>query len=315
MKILLVDDTKTDRLIMTQYLEKLGHEVITGENGKQATELFQQANPDLVLMDVVMPEMDGYQAAQLIRVEASEWVPIIFLSARVEPEDIQAGIDAGGDDYLTKPVNHVILAAKMKAMERIAKMRRRLVKLSVELEKANHELTQLANIDGLTGLANRRYMDNYLRVEISRAVRNQQSLTIVLADVDSFKPFNDNYGHLEGDDCLKKVASSLDTVCQRSTDLVARYGGEEFAIILPDTTTENAALMAEKMRMAIETLSIPHAHSKVSDICTMSFGVYSGIPERGSRGEQLLALADAALYKAKENGRNQVQFNQPVDSA
>ena len=305
MKILLVDDTKTDRLIMTAFLNKLGHEVVTGENGQQAIELYTTEKPDLVLMDVIMPVMDGHEAARKIRQGNSEWVPVIFLSARVEAKDIASGIEAGGDDYLTKPVDHTVLEAKMKAMQRIAAMRHRLLKVSAELEKANAELQHLAHADGLTGLSNRRYMDNFLRVEISRGTRYNQSLTVILADVDHFKLFNDHYGHLEGDDCLKKIAQALQSVCKRETDLVARYGGEEFAVILPDTPAESANSMAEKLLQAVTALNIPHAHSSAADICTLSMGVFSVVPEKGTKGEQLLQKADSALYQAKQAGRNQ----------
>ena len=140
MKILLVDDTKTERLILTAYLEKLKHEVVHAENGHQAIDLFGSEKPDLVLMDVIMPEMDGYEAARAIRKDESNWSPIIFLSGRVATDDIVAGIDAGGDDYLTKPVDYRILEAKMTAMQRIAKMRHRLLDVSKELEHANAEL-------------------------------------------------------------------------------------------------------------------------------------------------------------------------------
>ena len=305
MKILLVDDTKTEQLIMTAYLNKLGHEVITGENGQQAVELYKSEQPDLVIMDVIMPVMDGHDAAKEIRSYSDDWVPIIFLSARVEPDDIAQGIEAGGDDYLTKPVDHTVLEAKMKAMQRIAEMRHRLIKVSTELEKANDELKQLANADGLTGLSNRRYMDKFLRVEISRGIRYEQPISIILADVDHFKPFNDNYGHLEGDDCLKKIANALENVCKRQTDLVARYGGEEFAIILPDTKAENAEIMAERLRKAVEDLKIPHAYSSTGAVCTMSLGVFTVVPQKGDKGEAMLAKADAALYQAKQGGRNQ----------
>ena len=311
MKILLVDDTKTDRLIMTAYLNKLGHEVITGENGQQAIELYQSEQPDLIIMDVIMPLMDGHEAAARIRGNGEEWIPIIFLSARVDPEDIVKGIDAGGDDYLTKPVDHTVLAAKMKAMQRISAMRHRLIKVSNELEKANHELVHLAHADGLTGLSNRRYMDKFLRVEISRSVRYQQPLTVILADVDHFKAFNDHYGHLEGDDCLKKLAHVLDQTCKRTTDLVARYGGEEFAIILPDTAVENAEMMAERLRKAVQDLNISHAASVTADVCTLSLGVHTCVPEKGASREQLLQKADAALYQSKQQGRNQFTVYQP----
>jgi len=306
MKILVVDDTKTERLIMTSYLEKLGHEVVTGEDGQDAVEIYKNISPDLILMDVIMPVMDGYESAQRIRNLDNDWIPIIFLSARVSPDDIAAGIDAGGDDYLTKPVDMVVLDAKMKAMQRIAKMRHKLLKMSVELEKTNNELQKLVNVDGLTGIANRRYMDQFLRVEFSRSIRYQQPISYILSDIDHFKTYNDHYGHLSGDDCLKIIAKALAAVCKRSTDLVARYGGEEFAIILPNTPIDEAKRIAEKLRKAVEALAIPHQASAVSDVCTLSLGVVTYQAQKGDQVDTLISMADDALYQAKESGRNRV---------
>ncbi len=308
MKILLVDDTKTERLIMMAFLNNLGYEVILGENGKQAVELYHSEHPDLVIMDVIMPEMDGYEAARTIRADDSGWIPIIFLSARIGPDDIAEGINAGGDDYLTKPVNHIVLEAKMKAMQRIAEMRHQLLDVSKELKKANAELKQLVNVDGLTGLSNRRHMDEALRIEMARCMRNQQHLTIVLADVDHFKAYNDNYGHLEGDDCLKKIATVMRAVCKRTTDVVARYGGEEFALILTDTSTQDAQIMGESVRKAVEDLKIPHAKSPVSDFCTVSVGVFTCIPRQQDKNDAMLEQTDNLLYKAKQAGRNRVEI-------
>jgi len=309
MKILLVDDTKTERLILTAYLDKLGHEVVHAENGHQAIDLFKSEKPDLVLMDVIMPEMDGHEAARAIRNDESVWVPIIFLSGRVAADDIVAGIEAGGDDYLTKPVDHRILGAKMTAMQRIAKMRRKLLDVSTKLEAANCELKKLVNIDGLTGLANRRYLDKYLRVEIARSMRNGHSLAVVLCDVDFFKMYNDSFGHLKGDDCLKVVANAMAGACKRTTDLVARYGGEEFAAILPDTSQENAGMVAEGMRQAIESLAMEHPEADAKKV-TVSVGVFSCVPEHKDQAEEMLKNADEALYSAKEGGRNMVSLFQ-----
>lgn len=307
MKILLVDDTKTERLILTAYLDKLGHEVVHAENGHEAIEMFKSEKPDLLLMDVIMPEMDGHEAARAIRKDENVWVPIIFLSGRVAADDIVAGIEAGGDDYLTKPVDHRILEAKMTAMQRIAKMRRKLLDVSTELETANSELKKLVNIDGLTGLSNRRYMDKYLRVEIARAMRNGHSLAVLLCDVDVFKKYNDHFGHLKGDDCLKDVAKAMEATCKRTTDLVARYGGEEFAAILPDTSQENAGIVAEGMRQAVEALAIDHPEAETKKV-TVSIGVFSCVPDNKEQAEDMLKRADKALYVAKETGRNQVSL-------
>jgi len=305
MKVLLVDDTKTERLIIASYLEKMGHTVIVAENGKQAVSQYHEVKPDLVLMDVIMPEMDGHEAARRMRHDENHWVPIIFLSGRVEPEDIFAGIQAGGDDYLTKPVDFRILEAKMISMQRIAKMRRKLINVSTELEIVNAELKKLANIDGLTGLANRRYLDKYLRVEISRSLRNGRQMAVLLCDVDHFKKYNDTFGHLKGDDCLKLVANAMKEVCKRAADLVARYGGEEFAVVLPDTTIEGASRVAQAMCDAVAGLQLEHPESE-HKVVTVSMGVYSEQLLPVHNAEFLLKQADDALYKAKMSGRNKI---------
>ncbi|RDH84528.1 MAG: diguanylate cyclase response regulator [endosymbiont of Galathealinum brachiosum] len=308
MKVLLVDDTKTERLIISSYLEKMGHSVVVAENGKQAVSLYHSEKPDLVLMDVIMPEMDGHEAARQMRHDENLWVPIIFLSGRVEPDDIFAGIEAGGDDYLTKPVDFRILEAKMISMTRIAKMRRRLINVSTELEVVNSELKKLANVDGLTGLANRRYLDKYLRVEIARSIRNGHQLAVILCDVDHFKKYNDSFGHLKGDDCLKVVAKGLQSVCKRAPDLVARYGGEEFAVVLPDTSLEDAGQLAQAMCDAVSALKFEHPESE-HKVVTISMGVYSDEPEKSHDSEFMLKMADDALYIAKDTGRNKIHLS------
>jgi len=307
MKVLLADDTKTERLIITSYLERLGHTVVQAENGKLAVSLYHSEKPDLVLLDVIMPEMDGHEAARQMRHDESLWVPIIFLSGRVEPEDIFAGIEAGGDDYLTKPVSVRILEAKMISMQRIAKMRRKLINVSTELEEVNSKLRELAHVDGLTGLANRRYLDKSIGVEISRSIRNGTPLAVLLCDVDYFKKYNDLFGHLKGDDCLKTVAKALQSVSKRSSDLVARYGGEEFAIVMPDTTIEGAGRLAQTVVDAVAALKYDHPGSD-HKVVTISIGVYSAKPDKTYDAEFMLKMADGALYKAKESGRNRVHI-------
>ncbi|NOX08417.1 MAG: diguanylate cyclase [Gammaproteobacteria bacterium] len=306
MKILLVDDAMTDRFVMTTYLEKMGHDVLTCSNGQEAVAVYQSEELDLVFMDVMMPVMDGYEAARTIRDCSDDWIPIIFLSGRAEPDDIAKGIDAGGDDYLFKPISYVVLEAKIKAMQRIATMRHNLLQVSGELEKANKALQHLANIDGLTGLSNRRHMDDFLQFEIARGLRYQQPLTVILADVDYFKRYNDHYGHLAGDDCLKDIASALTSVCQRDTDMVARYGGEEFVVILSNTPLEQGRLLAERLRQEIINRDIPYVDHDGSDVCTLSLGVYSALPDATMNAEMFLQQADFSLYKAKKGGRNQV---------
>ena len=306
MKILLVDDSKYKSAVISAQLQQMGHEVVLVENGQQAIDVYARVEPDIILMDVMMPQMDGHTAARRLRQDNRDWVPIIFLSGRVDPDDIVAGIHAGGDDYLTKPVNPRVLEAKMIAMQRIAAMRHQLLDVTDELEIANVELRQLVNMDGLTGLSNRRFMDKVLASEISRGFRQSEPLTVILADVDLFKSYNDCYGHVAGDECLKAIGSVLATSVRRGGDVVARYGGEEFAMILPNTPADGARVIAEQVRTGVEKLNIAHAASSVADVCTLSAGVYTCLPQPGQKMDSVLEKADHCLYQSKQNGRNRV---------
>lgn len=313
MKVLLVDDTLTDRLIVESYLENMGHEVVVGENGQEALQLFRQYDVDLILLDEVMPVMAGHEVAKAIRdIELGKgmdaWVPIIFLSSRASPTDIAKGIESGGDDYLKKPIDEIILNAKMKSMQRISLMRRRLISLTHELADANQALNQLAESDGLTGLSNRRRFDEAIRVELTRAQRQQAPLSMLMIDVDFFKAYNDHYGHLEGDNCLKSIAKILQQNARRVTDIVARYGGEEFVVILPATQLECARYIAERIRLSVQNSRMPHALS-VHKVVTASLGLHSIIPDKNTTVEDMIEATDRALYLAKRRGRNQVAIS------
>jgi diguanylate cyclase (GGDEF)-like protein len=307
MKILLVDDTPAELKIISSYLRKMGHELISCTNGEEAVECYQNNTVDLVLLDIVMPVMDGYEAARRIRGFKDGWVPIIFLSGRDSPKDIAAGIEAGGDDYLVKPIDEVILAAKMRAMERIADMRERLIEVSSELEEANAELQKLADVDGLTGIANRRSLDAYLEHETARCIRENQPISVIMIDLDHFKAYNDYYGHLAGDNCLKRIADILQNKVRRPSDMAGRYGGEEFCIILPNTDEEGAKHVAEFVRLTVEELGIPHVGNGEKGVVTLSLGVVTHYPDPSFGISALLNEADKALYHAKRCGRNRVE--------
>lgn len=307
MKILLVDDSPTIIAMTGKMLEKMGHSVTTAGNGAEAVTAYERERPDLILMDVAMPVMDGYTAAQQIRSRYPEdWVPIIFLSALQDEEQLDRGINAGGDDYLVKPVSPMVLQAKIHAMQRIDEMRRRLVQLSAELAAANRKLERLSRQDALTELANRRYFDAYLADEISRAQRTKKVLAVIMCDVDFFKPYNDYYGHQAGDQCLRQVATAIESCCGRPGDLAARYGGEEFALILPETELDSATRIAEEIRSTVAELRLPHARSKVAPHITLSAGVVVYQPGANMTADQLIAAADSALYQAKHLGRNRI---------
>jgi len=305
MKVLVVDDSPTIRAALRGLVEQMGHSVIDAEDGSKALAIYREARPDLVLIDVVMPVMDGYDAAREMRlIRPDEWVPIIFLSSKEADQDLDRAIEAGGDDYLVKPVSFVVLNAKIRALQRIESTRVKLLETSRELAAANRELENLSRQDGLTGIANRRYFDSYLLTEMKRASRERQPLALILADVDYFKAYNDYYGHQAGDDCLRQVASALKSVGKRPADLAARYGGEEFAIVLPATSLEGAVDVAKSLARAIETMAIAHARSGVGEKISLSQGIASLVPVNETKPEGIIELADQALYQAKQQGRN-----------
>jgi len=305
MKVLIVDDSPTIRAALRGLVQKMGHSVIEAADGSKALAIYAQDRPDLVLIDVVMPVMDGYEAARQMRhSRPDEWVPIIFLSSKEADQDLDRAIEAGGDDYLVKPVSFVVLNAKIRALQRIESTRTKLLEMSRDLAAANRELENLSRQDGLTEIANRRYFDTYLLTEVKRASRERQPLSLILADVDYFKAFNDCYGHQAGDDCLRRVASALKAVGRRPADLAARYGGEEFAMVLPSTAMEGAVDVAKSLARAIDALAIPHVRSGVSTNLTLSQGIASLIPVHDTKSETIIEFADQALYQAKQQGRN-----------
>ena len=305
MKILVVDDSPTIRAALRGLLERMGHTVVEASDGKEALQMYRQDRPGLVLIDVVMPIMDGYESARHMReTKADEWVPIIFLSSKEADQDLDRAIEAGGDDYLVKPVSFVVLNAKIRALQRLESMRTKQLEMSRDLASANRELEKLSRQDGLTGIANRRYFDSYLVTEVRRGARERQPLSLILSDVDHFKAFNDCYGHQAGDDCLRRVAAALSSAGRRPADLAARYGGEEFAMVLPGTVVGGAVDVAQAVSRVIEGLAIPHERSAVDRKVTLSQGIVSLTPEKETSSEDLIQRADQALYLAKQQGRN-----------
>jgi len=305
MKVLLAEDSRSNQMVISSYIEEFGHQVVVVGDGQAAIDAFKQERPDLILMDVIMPVVDGIEAAKKIRAlceENHDWVPIIFLSALSNSNDIAKGIDAGGDDYLSKPVDSIVLKAKFIAMERIADMRH-------QLDEANRKLTLMAVKDGLTGLYNRRHFDDVMEKEFKLSRRIKTPVGLVMCDIDHFKPYNDHYGHQGGDDCLKSVATIINETVKRPGDLVARYGGEEFVIILPETDLDGVKKVADQVRKAVENLAIPHAYSSASEYVTLSLGIATMGDEVSDKDEAIRCLiesADLGLYEAKKQGRNRV---------
>ncbi|MBC9071512.1 diguanylate cyclase [Thauera sp. CAU 1555] len=310
MKALIIEDTLTSATLVCHQLGKMGLETVHARDGESGIELFKAERPDLILLDIIMPGLDGFEVARRIRQleKDGEWTPIIFLTARTGDEDLERGIEVGGDDYLIKPVSEIVLKAKVRAMQRIAQMRYSLLVLTRKLDEANRELTRLSTADGLTGIANRRRFDETLLKEWRRCAREERPLSLLLIDVDFFKPFNDNYGHQVGDECLKAVARTLAQTLHRPSDLAARYGGEEFGVILPGTDEQGALAVAESLREAVQQLGITHRFSEVAQVVTISIGLACITPQRGNESGfiRLLKEADEALYQAKTGGRNRV---------
>ncbi|MEZ5446743.1 MAG: diguanylate cyclase [Gammaproteobacteria bacterium] len=307
MKVLIIDDTLSMLMTTSAMVKSNGHEVVTARNGADGLALFSRESPDLVLLDVMMPEMDGHQVARRIRADSGDrWTPIIFLTGLVADSDLAKGIAVGGDDYLTKPVSQTVLAAKLHAMQRIADMRNRLVELTGQLEEANRRLLEMVNVDGLTGLLNRRFLDELLAREWSRSARNRTPLSLLMVDVDHFKRYNDTLGHLQGDDCLRNVARACRDTLNRGADAMARYGGEEFVAVLPETPLSGAQTVAERMREQVCSLRLSCAESAAGVAVTVSIGCAAQVAEPGSTPEGLVQAADTMLYRAKDAGRNRV---------
>ncbi len=311
LKALVVDDSRTMRVATRIVMERLGMQVIEAEDGPAAIELFRLERPDMVLIDVRMPGMDGYEVVRELRaMSGTDWVPIVFVSAIEQEHGVEQAIEAGGDDFLTKPVSPVVLEAKIRALRRLDGMRRELVALSERLREANEQLDRLSHQDGLTGLGNRRLFDLLLLRELSAARRDARSLGLLLADIDHFKAYNDQFGHVAGDQCLQRVAAVLNGCCQRSTDVAARYGGEEFALILPDTREDGAHAVAAAIVRQVRALGVEHSASGSGRV-TLSVGVLCVVPQLDTTTGSLLAGADEALYQAKGAGRNCIAIRRP----
>ena len=314
MRALVIEDSRTSLKLLCGHIEKMGMTPIPAGTGSSGIELFLKERPDLVLLDIIMPDLDGYEVARQIRQLESpgDWTPIIFLSSLNKDKDIEMGIAAGGDDYLLKPISEIVLAAKIRAMQRIIQMRQSLLVLTRKLDAANQELKRLTSLDGLTGIANRRHFDSVLLQEWRRSMRQGEELSILMCDIDFFKMYNDSFGHQSGDECLRRIAQTLTLTMDRGGDLLARYGGEEFVAVLPGTSLNGATLVAEQMRQAISQLAMVHPGTPFAHV-TASFGVASAIAMPETDPMDVVGAADLALYKAKHEGRNRVCQTRSLD--
>jgi two-component system, chemotaxis family, response regulator WspR len=280
----------------------------------EALNVATQTRPTVILQDLVLPGVDGLTLVRAYRANpATRDIPIIVLSTKEDAVVKSAAFSAGANDYLVKLPDTIELVARIRYHSRsyLAMLQRdeayqALRQSQQQLLETNLELRRLTNSDGLTGLANRRYFDGYLGAEWKRALRERLDLSLLMIDVDHFKSYNDAYGHMAGDEVLKKVASTIASCCDRSTDLPARFGGEEFAVVLPGTPAGGVRLIAEKIRRSIEALRIPHRDSGTSEWLTVSVGMATLMPERLDSFTQLIDAADRGLYEAKRHGRNRV---------
>lgn len=298
-RLLLVDDQPINIQVMYQIFAA-DFQVFMATSGAQALAICKDRPPDLVLLDVVMPDMDGFEVCSLLQAdEATRNIPVIFVTAHNDAAQETRGLEVGAVDFIAKPVNPAVVRAR--------------VGTHLTLKFQSDMLRKLVFLDGLTGVYNRRYFDQQFALEWTRAARNDSPLSVILLDVDFFKRYNDHYGHQAGDDCLKQIARTLQATLKRPADLVARYGGEEFICILPDTDFDNTMLMARQLEQRVRAKQIPHAKSDVSPFVTISLGVAARseprtCPTPGTApdgGNGLIALADARLYQAKSRSRGQ----------
>ena len=306
MKILIVEDDPISRLLLKKTLEGWGHEITTAEDGQQAWEAFQKGNFKFVIADWEMPVMDGVTLCRKIRsLKNSGYVYYILLTGKDKKEEIVEGLDSGADDYLTKPFDREELKVRTRAGERILTLEKELNKKNEELSDLNTKLEEIAWIDPLMEIGNRRSFFKIVEKTHHRAKRYGHNYGLIMCDVDNFKAYNDTYGHLQGDNALKQVAVTIKNFLRLSDD-VFRYGGEEITIILQDQNIERTIDVAERVREKIESLQIEHADSP-GGILTLSCGVSAFSADDTARDwETVLNRADKALYIAKSDGKNRV---------
>ncbi len=327
MKILVVDDSSLIHHQVRNFLTTGGYNEL--EFAKSANEAltylgldkspFIPTPVDLILMDIQMKGMNGIDATEVIKTKkAYKHIPILMITGGDPESNLDQAYQAGAVDYITKPLNKTELLARVRSFlllrqERIKRKEREqdLINLAAELRKANKALSLVAESDGLTGIPNRRYFDQMLDQEWRRAIRNKKPLSLLMIDIDHFKLYNDNYGHLQGDHCLQSIAQQMKDSLHRPGDFLARYGGEEFAAVLPATDGKGATHIAKKLSKCIQELAIPHEYSPVSTVVTVSMGIATKSPgENDTNVDNFIDVADQALYHAKSSGRNQYHVYQ-----
>jgi len=291
-KVLVADDDAINREVLGELL-KPEYTVLLARNGVQALERAARHLPDLILLDVMMPDMDGYEVLRRLRADPqTAQIAVIFISGLDRPEDEANGLKMGASDYIVKPFNQTVVMAR--------------VALHLQVVRQRRMLERLANIDGLTELANRRRFDEMFALEWQRARRSGRTLSLALLDIDAFKQFNDRYGHPAGDRALRSVARVTGAAMRRPGDLAARYGGEELLLLMPETDVDAAQALAESVREAVLALNIAHEASSVTPLLTVSIGGATLDIAGDEQPSDLFEATDAQLYRAKQAGRNQV---------
>jgi diguanylate cyclase (GGDEF)-like protein len=313
--VLIVDDNPINLDLLSSMLQKQGYRVRVATNGMRALAAAKSVQPDLVMLDINMPEMDGYEVCRRLKAgELTRDVPVIFISALDEAMDKVKAFQSGGADYVTKPFQFEEVLARIENQLKISRLQREMERKNAELqqanlhlERANRMLHSLSYLDPLTGIANRRHFEESIEREWRRAMRASASLSLIMIDIDHFKLLNDACGHQTGDDCLKKVATTLSDALRRAGDLAARYGGEEFAVILPGTDIDGALSFAEELRARVEAIKFEHTQAP-GGVVTVSLGVSTASPTDDSSFGSLIDEADRALYMSKRDGRNRVSL-------
>ena len=318
--ILIVDDSRLARAATAASLRAAGYQDIQeAASAEEALALLGGggAQVDLVLLDIVLPDADGITACARIKQNKDlKGIPVIMVTSQDSQDTLQEAFKAGAMDYITKPIKEVELTARVRSalalkleMDRRREREKELRKLTRQLAKANQELRLLSSRDGLTRVANRRYYEEQFARQWAQCAREREPLSLLMIDIDRFKGYNDRYGHLAGDDCLRQVAQALQSGLKRPVDLLARYGGEEFVAVLPYTGAGGARVVAEELRAAVQALGLEHAEGPAG-VVTISLGAATCQPAPDQDHQTIVAAADQALYAAKEQGRNQVRVGQ-----
>jgi len=309
MRILVADDDPTSRLIAQMALRNLGHECDAVSDGAQAWDAYRSHRPDVIISDWSMPGLTGLELCRTIRAQVADgYTYFIMVTSHGNLDEILEGMSAGADDYLVKPLDSEDLQARLVGAARVTSLHRKLAEQQTELERLNDELTAMARRDPLTGLGNRRALDEDLELLEARVTRYGHRYCMALLDVDHFKSYNDTYGHQAGDQILQTVAAQLEAQA-RGGDALYRYGGEEFLCIFPEQSLSNGFMAVERMRIGLQRLAIPHTDNPLG-VLTISAGLAMLDPGHARAASEVLKEADEVLYRAKQLGRNRVE--QPV---